>query len=154
MSLAAALLSAATLLTNVPSAAYAADPPVVKTPEALTWGPITTLPPGAQLSVLEGPLDHQNAFIFRIKFAPGWKVPPHYHPVLTHVTVISGTFNIGFGEKFDQSATRALKPGSVVIMEPGEPHFAWVSEETVIQVHGIGPWGTIWADPTYDPAKG
>ena len=54
--------------------------------------------------------------------------------------MISGTFNMGTGDKLDTKATRALGPGSVAIMQPGTRHFAWTKEETVVQVHGVGPW--------------
>ena len=57
-----------------------------------------------------------------------------------HVTVISGTFNLGMGEKVDKSGGRALSAGAFAFMPPGMRHFAWTTGETVIQLHGTGPW--------------
>ena len=139
------------VVSQLPS--HAEDQTKILAPSELNWTPITTLPSGAQVAVIEGPLNEKRAFIFRIKMAPGWKVPPHMHPVLTHVTVISGMFNLGLGDKFDASKLRSFSPGTVLILPPSEPHFAQISEETVIQVHGTGPWGTSWVDPKDDPAN-
>jgi quercetin dioxygenase-like cupin family protein len=149
----AAFIAGLLLVTASTQASRAAEAAKFITPSDLVWSDIKTLPPGAQVTVIEGPLNAKTPFIFRIKFRPGWKVPAHMHSVLTHVTVISGKFNLGVGDKFDASKTRALPPGSVVILPPGEPHFAWIDEETVIQVHSIGPWDTKWVDPNDDPAN-
>jgi quercetin dioxygenase-like cupin family protein len=150
---AAAILAGLCVVFASPRPLPAAEATKFITSPDLVWTDIKALPPGAQISVIEGPLNEKKPFIFRIKFQPGWKVPAHSHSVLTHVTVISGKFNLGVGNKFDASVTHALAPGSVVIMPPGENHFAWIEEETVIQVHSIGPWDTVWVDPKDDPAN-
>lgn len=150
---ATALLTTICLATAASPAARAEDATKFIMQPDLKWTDIKSLPPGAQVTVLEGPLTEKVPFIFRIKFKPGWQVPAHSHPVTTHVTVISGMFNLGIGDKFDASKTHALPPGSVVIMPPGENHFARITEETVIQVHSVGPWGTHWVDPKDDPLK-
>src|SRR5262249_19549980 len=48
--------------------------------------------------------------------------------------VISGTFNIGMGDKLDPSKTQAISAGGVAIMQPKMNHFAWTKEETILQV--------------------
>jgi hypothetical protein len=67
--------------------------------------------------------------------------------------VISGTFNMGLGDKLDTKATRALGAGSMAIMQPGTRHFAWNEGETVVQVHGVGPWTLTYVNPADDPRK-
>ena len=37
------------------------------------------------------------------------------------------------------------------IMQIGTHHFAWFGEETILQIHGIGPWTVTYVDPTDDP---
>ena len=69
------------------------------------------------------------------------------------VTVISGTFNMGTGDKLDQTKSRALTAGSVAIMQPKTNHFAWTKDETIVQVHGMGPWGVTYVNPADDPRK-
>ena len=88
-----------------------------------------------------------------LRFPDGYKVMPHWHPGIEHITIISGTLNIGMGEVLDRSKTHALKPGSVAIMPPDTPHFVWTSEETIGQVHSIGPCGVTYVNPADDPRK-
>jgi hypothetical protein len=38
-------------------------------------------------------------------------------------------------------------------MPPGMAMFAFTKEETVLQVHGTGPWGVTYLDPADDPRK-
>src|SRR6185503_13389497 len=78
------------------------------------WGPgPPSLPPGAQLAVVEGdPSKAGGTYTLRAKLPDGYKVPPHWHPVTENVTVLEGAFYIGMGEKFDEAAGRELKAGS------------------------------------------
>jgi quercetin dioxygenase-like cupin family protein len=103
--------------------------------------------------VIEGPANEAVPFILRIKFPADYKVPAHWHPAIEHVTVISGTFNMGTGDKLDMEKTKALPPGSIAIMQPKTNHFAWTSEETVVQAHGVGPWVINYVNPADDPRK-
>jgi hypothetical protein len=38
-------------------------------------------------------------------------------------------------------------------MPPGTPMFGYTKEETVIQLHGVGPWGLTYLNPADDPRK-
>src|SRR5262252_4120438 len=110
------------------------------TPSELQWNDLAGWPPGTKVTVIEGPMNEAVPFTVRIKFPPGTKVPAHWHPAIEHVTVISGVFNVGTGDKLDTTKTKALSAGSVGIMQPKTHHFGWTQDETIIQVHGIGPW--------------
>lgn len=126
---------------------------MMATPDELKWTDIPSLPAGAQLAVSEGPLNEAVPFTFRLKLPANYQVPAHWHPAVEHVTVISGTFNMGTGDKLDQSATKALPAGSVAIMQPKTHHFAWTNEETIVQVHGVGPWAITYVNPADNPRK-
>jgi anti-sigma factor ChrR (cupin superfamily) len=91
--------------------------------------------------------------VLRLKLPAGFKVPPHMHPNDENVTVISGTFNIAMGEKFDDSKGPALKTGSFAKAPKGMAHYAWFPEETIIQIHGLGPAGVTYVNPADDPRK-
>ena len=67
--------------------------------------------------------------------------------------MISGTFNMGTGDKLDAAKTNPLSAGSVAIMSPKTHHFAWTREETIVQVHGVGSWGINYVNPADDPRK-
>jgi anti-sigma factor ChrR (cupin superfamily) len=135
-----------------PAAAYAegAGAHLMVVPSELNWTDLPSLP-GVKISVIEGPLTEAVPITFRLKFPANFKVPAHWHPGIEHITVISGTLNMGMGDKFDATKTRALTPGSIAIMPPKTSHFVWTSEETVGQVHSIGPWSVTYVNPADDP---
>jgi anti-sigma factor ChrR (cupin superfamily) len=133
------------------SVAWAADTHVMVMPADLKWVDVPSLPPGAKIAVIEGPMNEAVPFTVRLKLPADYKVPAHWHPAIEHVTVISGTFNMGTGDKLDQSKTTPLSAGSVAIMQPKTNHFAWTKEETIIQAHGVGPWAVNYVNPADDP---
>lgn len=120
-------------------------------PDQLEWGPVASMAGDAQITVIEGDLSAEAPFTFRLKLPAEYRVEPHVHPAYERVTVISGTFHFAHGKKFDREQTTALPQGAVAIMAPGEPMFGYTEEETIIQLHGTGPWGIEYIDPADDP---
>ena len=74
-------------------------------PGDLKWSDVSSLPPGAKLAVIEGPLNEAVPFTFRLRFPAHYQVPAHWHPAVERVTVTSGTINMGIGDKFDRQKT-------------------------------------------------
>lgn len=111
----------------------------------------TSLPKGAQIAVLEGNPTKEGPFVFRVKVPDGYRIPPHTHPKTERVTVISGTFNIGMGEKFDEKAVKPMPAGTYGFWEAGMKHFVLTKGETVVQFHGMGPWSIQYVNPKDDP---
>ena len=60
---------------------------------------------------------------------------------------------MGMGETFDHGAGRELAVGSFAMMPTGIRHFAWTKGETIVQLHGIGPWGLTYVNAADDPRK-
>lgn len=148
------MIALASALAWVPEVvAQPAAAHVMVTPDELKWADVPSLPKGAKIAMIEGPLSDAVPFTVRIKLPANYQVPPHWHPAIEHVTVMSGTFNIGMGEKLDKSKTMALKAGSIVIMQSKTAHFAWTKGETIVQVHGVGPWAVNYVNPADDPRK-
>ena len=135
------------------SAQTAGHSHIMVTPDDLKWADVPSLPPGAKIAVIEGPITEAVPFTFRLKLPANYKIPAHWHPAIEHVTVISGAFNMGTGDKLDMAKTKALSAGSVAIMQPKTHHFGWMKEETIVQVHGVGPWGVTYVNPEDDPRK-
>src|SRR5918998_1746914 len=94
---------------------------VIVTPDKVKWGPAPpSLPPGAQLAVLEGDPSKAGApFAIRAKLPDGYRVPPHWHPTNERIIVLQGTFGMGLGERFDPAAGRELPVGSYVVAPKG-----------------------------------
>jgi hypothetical protein len=119
----------------------------------LKWGDVPSLPPGAKLAVIEGPMNQAVPFTVRLSFPANYRIPPHWHPAVERVTVLSGEFFMGTGEKPEAERSSGLKPGGVMIMPAKMPHHAWTKEATVVQLHGTGPWGITYLDPNDDPRR-
>ena len=123
------------------------------TPDQIKWQEVKSLPPGAQMAVLEGDPAKAGFIAMRIKLPSGYRIPPHFHPCQERVTVLSGTFHLGAGEKFDQSAGKALPAGTYTTMPAGMRHFAWAEGETILQLTTIGPWGITYVNEADDPRR-
>ena len=108
-------------------------------PNDLKWSDVPSLPPGAKIAVIEGPISEAVPFTFRLKFPANYQIPAHWHPAVERVTVISGTFNMGVGDKLDKERSMPFPPGSMMIMQPKTNHFAWTREEVVVQLNGTDP---------------
>jgi quercetin dioxygenase-like cupin family protein len=123
-------------------------------PDDIKWGPAPPgLPAGAQAAVLMGDPGKAAPYVIRAKLPDGYKVPPHWHPTDENVTVLKGTFLAGKGDKFNADAAESLPAGSFVCMPKGMRHFAIAKGETIIQVHGIGPFDITYVNPADDPRK-
>jgi quercetin dioxygenase-like cupin family protein len=120
--------------------------------DTIKWqeGP-PSLPKGAMVAVLEGDPGKEGPFLLRLKLPDGYRVPPHTHPKAERVTVLSGTLYIGMGDKFDEKAGKAMAAGSYGHWPAGMKHFGWAKGETVIQLHGTGPWSIQYLKPDDDP---
>jgi hypothetical protein len=121
-------------------------------PDAIVWkeGP-PSLPKGAKIAVLEGDPSKPGPFVFRVKIPDGYRVPPHVHPKMERITVLAGTFNIGMGDKFDESKTRPMPTGTYGYWPAGMKHFVWAKGETILQFHGEGPWSITYVNSADDP---
>lgn len=126
---------------------------IMVTPKDIEWADVPSLPAGAKIAVIEGPLSEAKPFTFRLSLPANYQIPAHWHPAIEHVTVISGTANMGIGDKLDPKQTKPLSVGSVAIMQPKTNHFVWTKRPTIVQVHGMGPWGINYVNPTDDPRK-
>src|SRR5258707_2336702 len=75
------------------------------------------------------------------------RIQAHTHPDDRVATVISGTWCIGYGAKFDEAKLKALTAGSFYNEPPDVAHFAKTgNEQVVIQITGNGPTGTEYVD--------
>jgi quercetin dioxygenase-like cupin family protein len=110
-----------------------------------------SMPKGAKIAILEGDLSKEGPFVFRLKLPDGYRVAPHTHPKPERVTIIAGTLNIGMGDKFDEKNVRAMPVGTFGTWPAGMKHFAWVKGETILQLHGIGPWTIQYVNAADDP---
>ena len=149
-----AVIAGLAIAAALPLGATADDQHVVAQADSITWGiGPPALPKGAQMAVLFGDPAKEGQFVYRMKFPAGYKVPAHMHPNDENVTVLSGTAHLGMGDKLDETKGEALGAGGYLHMPKGTHHYAWFSEDTIIQLNGIGPTGITYINPADDPRK-
>lgn len=150
------LLSIAFLIVALPVVAHETAAPghVFFKPGDIVWqeGP-AALPPGSKMAVLHGDPAKSGLFTIRAVLPDGYRVPPHWHPTDEHVTVLSGTFHLGMGDRFDPASGTEMPAGTYGFMGAKMHHYAWASGETVIQVHAMGPFEVHYLNPDDDPRK-
>jgi len=145
-------LVAVVLATVFAGVATADETHKILKPDAIQWGASPRLPKGAQLAVIYGDPRKEGHYIILAKMPDGYAIPAHWHSQTENVTVISGIFNVGMGDRLDQSKGEALGPGGFFSSGSEMHHYAWATGETIIQVTGMGPFDVIYVDPKDDPS--
>jgi quercetin dioxygenase-like cupin family protein len=93
------------------------------------------------MGVLDGnPAAAGGVYTLRLKFPAGYRFPSHWHPKSEHLTVISGSFQLGMGTTEDRSMEKTYGPGDFLMIPGRHPHYGGASQETVVQLHGVGPF--------------
>jgi hypothetical protein len=125
------------------------------TPDDIPYGPAPAfVAPGAQLAVLEGnPGASSGDYTVRLKMPAGYRIAPHWHPQRENVTVLSGTFKVGMGDRFDESTMGTFPAGSFAYLDPDMHHYAMATGEVVVQVHGTAPLQFNYVSPNDDPSR-
>jgi len=146
-------LAIVTLLAPPCFAADAATPVhVMLAPKDVKWGPAPPmLPPGSKSAVLYGDPTKPGLFIIRASLHGGYQIPAHSHPTDETVTVISGTFLMGMGDKLDPAKATPIPEGGFAMMPAGTNHFAIAKTAAVVQVTAMGPLEFNYVNPKDDP---
>lgn len=105
------------------------------------------LPPGAKLSVVRGDISKPVPYTLRMKLPDCYVIPPHWHTNDEEVTVLSGTFNVGLGDKIDKAHSTALAAGGFQLVPGKANHYVWSSGTTIVQLDGMGPRDTTFVNP-------
>jgi hypothetical protein len=131
---------------------FAQSAHVVVPADKVQWGPAPPfLPAGAQIAVLEGNPSEKGPVTLRLRFPANYEIPAHWHSMTERVTVVSGLFNVGMGDKLDRRTSQALEPGGFALLPAKMNHFAWTREPTVVQVNLEGPFDIFYVNPADNP---
>jgi hypothetical protein len=152
------LLCAAIFILAMVGAAVGQEPKapahILTTATDIKWGaPPPVFEKGASFAVMSGDPGQAGPFVVRLKMPAGYKIAPHWHPTDENVTVLSGTFALGMGEKFDQATMKDLPAGGYALLPTEMRHYAMAKTEVTVQVHGIGPFVLTYVNPSDDPSK-
>jgi Domain of unknown function (DUF4437) len=120
--------------------------------DKVQWGPAPpALPPGAEISVLEGNPSEKGPVTLRLKFPANYNIPAHWHSMTERVTVLSGALHVGMGDRLDRKTSQTLAPGGFVSLPSKMHHFAWTASPTVVQISLEGPFDIFYINPSEDP---
>jgi len=80
-------------------------------------------------------------------------IQAHSHRDDRMATVVSGNWQFGYGQHFDERVLKTLPPGSVYSEPAGVDHFARTGDKPVtVHICGYGPTDTRYFDPKDDPS--
>ncbi len=139
-----AVLAVAAAAPDAADLPYRGEGQIFVDPSDLEWTDIASMAAPTQIAVLEGNLGEEEPCTFRLMLPAGYEIRPHVHPADERVTVIEG-------ESFERDAALRLPGGGFSTMAPGELMFGYTEIDTVIQLHGTGPWGITDIDDADDP---
>ena len=112
----------------------------------LKWTPIIK---GCDMAVVEGNPDAEGQqFVIRFRCTDGTKVPAHWHPTDEYLTVLKGAFLVGTGDTIEEAKLKTMNVGNFLLMPKEMYHFALNKGDTIVQVHGIGPFKVNWVNPS------
>lgn len=116
------------------------------------WGPAPPmLPAGAQIAVLMGDPSKPGPFAVRLKFPANYNIPAHSHPTDENVTVTSGTFFVGMGDKLDRNAGASVAAGGFGSLPANMNHYAYTKGEATVVLFAQGPFEFKYVNPNDDP---
>jgi quercetin dioxygenase-like cupin family protein len=108
-----------------------------KLPDQIKW---TTSPSGANQAVVYGDPAKPGLYIVLVKWTPHHMSRPHFHPNDRFITVLSGTWWVGTGSKYDPASTVPMPAGSFVTHFAKQIHYDGAKDgDAVIEIVGQGP---------------
>lgn len=107
-------------------------------PDQIKWD--DDMARGESTAVLAGDPSKTGIYVELVKWHAGHMSHPHFHPNDRFITVISGTWWVGTGTKFDPNSTVPLPPGSFVTHYGKQVHYDGAKDvDTVLEIVGEGP---------------
>jgi len=139
LSLAVASLGSAKARSATAARPAELDPTQVtyKLPNQITW---TGRAGAAETAVVMGDPNKAGWYIELVKWYPHNNSRPHFHPNDRYITVLSGTWWVGSGTKYDPDSMVPMPAGSYVVDLAKQPHYDGAKDEmAVIEIVGEGP---------------
>ena len=109
---------------------------------------------GMKIAAIHGdPNAESGMYVIRLEFPAGYKFPAHWHPNAENLTVLSGEFVLGMGDKEDATKLVSYQPGTFMYIPGKMPHFGGAKTPTVIQLHGQAPFKIELVKPAASTSK-
>lgn len=113
--------------------------------------PLKEFPRDQRFETVSGdPAKPGALFVIRIHAEAGYIIMPHVHPEDENIVVVRGSWALGRGDRFIREGLEPMETGTYGLVPKKMAHFGFSKTETIIQVHGIGPFTTHWVVPIYE----
>jgi uncharacterized RmlC-like cupin family protein len=112
------------------------------------------LPQGAKVALLQGNPTAPGRYVIRVQLPANYKIPLHSLSNAIDVTVVSGTLYVASAQTLDKKKAFAVKPGDFYHLPALAPQLSFTTNETVLEIHGEGPYEMKYANAADDPLKG
>jgi len=108
----------------------------IQLPKEIKW----TKGNGSEQAVLVGDPSKPGLYVVLQKWLPHNNSRPHFHPNDRYITVLSGTWWVNTGPKYDPAGFKPVPAGSFVVHTGKEIHYDGAKdEECILQIVGMGP---------------
>jgi quercetin dioxygenase-like cupin family protein len=100
---------------------------------------------GIETTVLSGNPDAPGPYAIEIRVPANTRITAHSHRDNRTALVVAGEWHFGYGDTANDTATRALEPGSFYTEPAGDAHFAFTgAQQAVVYITGQGPTDTTY----------
>jgi hypothetical protein len=137
------ILAAAVLL--IPGRAAQPDPKSVAftLPDKIEW----KTSENSDTATVQGDPSKPGLYIQLLKWHPNHMSRPHFHSMERYITVLSGTWWIGTGTKYDPASTYPVPAGTYVVDRANGIHYDGAKDtECLLEIVGMGPVSTTPAE--------
>jgi hypothetical protein len=112
-------------------------------PNEIKWTKTAT----SERAVLYGDPSKPGYYVILLKWLPHNNSRPHYHPNDRFITVLSGTWWVQTGAKYDPAGFKPIPAGSFVVHTGKEIHYDGAKDEPcLLQISGMGPETSVQAE--------
>jgi hypothetical protein len=95
---------------------------------------------GASQAIVAGDITKPGMYVELVRWHAGHFSHPHFHPNDRFIMVLSGTWWVGTGTKFDPDNTVAMPAGTFVTHYAKQIHYDGAkNEDAVLEIVGEGP---------------
>ena len=135
------LVAIVTLVATAPRVVHTAaelDPKAIKIqlPKEIKW----VSGRGSETATLVGDPSKPGLYVVLQKWLPHNNSRPHFHPNDRYITVLSGTWWVNTGPKYDPDGMKPVPAGSFVVHPGKEIHYDGAKDgECILEIVGIGP---------------
>ena len=91
-------------------------------------------------ATIYGDPNKPEPYAYFVKWKAGNMSRPHFHPNDRFITVLSGTWWVGTGPKFDPESTVPMPAGTFVVHTGKGIHYDGAKQsDAILVIHGMGP---------------